>query len=114
MNMIENRKAKAGQGGFTLIELLVVIAILGILAGVAVIGIGSMRASATQKVCEADMDTLETAAYAWLLEDANQNASNVGSTAMQTNLSGGLIERWPAKAYVTIDANGKPVAGGCS
>ena len=68
MKMIEDRKAQAGQGGFTLIELLVVIAILAVLAGAAIIGIGAMRTNAQKTACKSDMDTVSTAAEAWLVD----------------------------------------------
>ena len=71
MKMIEDRKAMAGQGGFTLIELLVVIAILAVLAGAAIIGIGSMRSNAETQVCNTDAKTIETAAEAWSLLPGN-------------------------------------------
>ena len=67
-NMIENRKAMAGQGGFTLIELLVVIAILAVLGGAAIIGIGQLRENAKKQVCKTDAETLSTAAEAWLID----------------------------------------------
>ena len=61
MNMIEKRKAMAGQGGFTLIELLVVIAILAVLGGAAIIGIGAMRSNSEIQVCKTDKETIELA-----------------------------------------------------
>ncbi|MBS1838400.1 MAG: prepilin-type N-terminal cleavage/methylation domain-containing protein [Actinobacteria bacterium] len=83
MNMIEKRRAMAGQGGFTLIELLVVVAILAILAGAAIIGIGAMRSNAQKQVCNTDQQTLQTAAEAWALD---QNTSAL--TAPQATLTG--------------------------
>lgn len=69
MNMIEKRKAMAGQGGFTLIELLVVIAILAVLGGAAIIGIGALRGSAQEEVCKTDRETIELAAEAKKVAD---------------------------------------------
>jgi len=88
MNMIEKRKAMAGQGGFTLIELLVVIAILAVLAGAAVIGIGAMRSNAQTQVCKTDKKTLETAAEAWAVT-ADSNATSVTQAVLK---SSGLIK----------------------
>lgn len=68
MNMIEKRKAMAGQGGFTLIELLVVIAILAVLGGAVIIGIGAMRGNAQEEVCKTNKETIETAAEAFNLD----------------------------------------------
>jgi prepilin-type N-terminal cleavage/methylation domain-containing protein len=64
MNFIEQRRRMRGQGGFTLIELLVVIAILGILAGVVVFSIGSIRQNAAENACQTELGTFETAADA--------------------------------------------------
>lgn len=68
MNMIEKRRQMRGQGGFTLIELLVVIAILGILAGVAVFAIGSIRENANKNACKTEKGTFETAYEAATIE----------------------------------------------
>jgi prepilin-type N-terminal cleavage/methylation domain-containing protein len=61
MNMIEKRKAMAGQGGFTLIELLVVVAILGVLAGVAVFAVGNLRGDAETAACKTEKETVQSA-----------------------------------------------------
>jgi type IV pilus assembly protein PilA len=61
MNMIEKRKAMAGQGGFTLIELLVVVAILAILAGVAVFAVSNLTQDADNNACKVEKDTIKTA-----------------------------------------------------
>ena len=84
MNIIEKKKRQMGQGGFTLIELLVVIAILAVLAGLAVIGIGAMRTNANKTACKADKDTVETAARAWLLDDA-VNTGTLSVTQLVTD-----------------------------
>lgn len=64
MNLIEKRKAMAGQGGFTLIELLVVVAILAILAGVAVFAVSNLTEDADVNACKVERDTLKTAVAA--------------------------------------------------
>jgi prepilin-type N-terminal cleavage/methylation domain-containing protein len=75
MNMIEKRKAMAGQGGFTLIELLVVVAILGILSGVAIFAIGNLRSSSAVNACNVERSTIRTAQAAV----ANSTATTVTS-----------------------------------
>lgn len=109
MNIIEEKKRAMGQGGFTLIELLVVIAILAVLAGLAVIGIGAMRNNAEKQACKADKDTVETAARAWLLDDAN-----AGLTLSMNALTAGAdayIKKAPASKFgitVATNAGGDP------
>jgi len=50
-----NESVKPGRdSGFTLIELLVVIIIIGILAGVAVVGVSGARNTAQKAACKAD------------------------------------------------------------
>lgn len=115
MNMIEKRKAQAGQGGFTLIELLVVVAILAVLAGAAIIGIGAMRSNSQKQVCKTDKATLETAAEAWALD--------TDTTALTANKTSALVAEGYLKSDVTTFGNptrttataafvAAPVAGG--
>ena len=106
MNMIEKRRAQAGQGGFTLIELLVVIAILAVLAGLAVIGIGAMRGVAENKACEADKDTYATAAEAKRIAD---NSSNYPDEAAM--LASNYLKK-QSKFTIDVDTNGN-VTGTC-
>ena len=106
MNMIEKRKAMAGQGGFTLIELLVVIAILAVLGGAAIIGIGSMRDNATDRVCEVDAKTLKTAAHAALIENGNPAADIVDDDGSDAFFAGYIEEAATSGATVTVTDTG--------
>jgi prepilin-type N-terminal cleavage/methylation domain-containing protein len=71
MNMIEKRKAMAGQGGFTLVELLVVVAILGILAGVAVFAVGNLTSDANANACRIEVRSVKTAVAAFRADSVN-------------------------------------------
>jgi prepilin-type N-terminal cleavage/methylation domain-containing protein len=71
MNMIEKRKAMAGQGGFTLVELLVVVAILGILAGVAVFAVGNLTSDANRNACRIEVRAVKTAVAAFRSDAVN-------------------------------------------
>ena len=112
MNMIERRKATAGQGGFTLIELLVVIAILAVLGGAAIIGIGAMRSNARIQVCKTDADTLETAAEAWLIDQTlplataitNNDGSAFGTYMKQPATSAARVSVTTAGVVSTNEA----------
>lgn len=52
---------RRAQAGFTLIELLVVVAILGILTGVAVVGVGQLMERARIVTIDATLDVMTTA-----------------------------------------------------
>ena len=110
MNMIEKRKAAAGQGGFTLIELLVVIAILAVLGGAAIIGIGALRTSAQEQVCKTDRETIELAAEAKKVSDDLADYS----TITEANLvSGNYLKKDPKGTWTIAAATGTAtVAGG--
>ena len=113
MNMIEKRKAMAGQGGFTLIELLVVIAILAVLGGAAIIGIGAMRTNAENQACKNEKSTVQTGLEA--LEVQNDLAA--GAATIADAETAGLIRNAdPTDWTVTHTATGgyaaTPAAGG--
>ncbi len=106
MNMIEKRKAMAGQGGFTLIELLVVIAILAVLGGAAIIGIGAMRENAENRVCEVDAKTLKTAAHAAVIENGNPAAAITDNDGSDTFFDGFVEEPAGSAARVSVTTAG--------
>jgi general secretion pathway protein G len=63
-NVREARRLHADEG-FTLIELLIVIVVLGILAGIVVFGVSTMRDDSVIAACHADMKQVATAAEAF-------------------------------------------------
>ena len=72
--------------GFTLVELLIVIVILGILATVTVFAVRGITTRGQSSACQADRNTLETAAEAWFANNAasvipNATAQNVTDMA---------------------------------
>lgn len=96
MNMIEKRKANAGQGGFTLIELLVVIAILAVLGGAAIIGIGALRGNAETEVCATNLETVELAAEAY---DISEPAA---ATSIDDLVNEGYLKELPGTGTYTV------------
>lgn len=58
MNQVRSGLKFSKSSGFTLIELLVVIIIIGILAGIAVIGVSGARNAAQERACLADATQL--------------------------------------------------------
>jgi len=109
MNMIEKRKATAGQGGFTLIELLVVIAILAVLGGAAIIGIGAMRGSAQEQVCKTDKETIELAAEAMKTAD---NLADYSTTTEANLVSNGYLKEDPNGTWTVAAATGVATVAG--
>ena len=113
MNMIEKRKARAGQGGFTLIELLVVIAILAILAGAAIVGIGAMRDNAKKNSCKSEKDTVETGLEARELD----GGIAAGSATVSDAISYGYLKKaksadWSIAWTTTVGYVATPSGGG--
>jgi general secretion pathway protein G len=96
MNMIEKRKAMAGQGGFTLIELLVVIAILAVLGGAAIIGIGALRDNARNEVCATNLETIELAAQAYDISEPTP------ATSIQSLVDEDYLEGLPDTGTYTV------------
>lgn len=96
MNMIEKRKAMAGQSGFTLIELLVVIAILAVLAGAAIVGIGAMRSNAQKTACKSEKDTIETGLEAYDVDNGTSGSASIPSASLSKYLKKVKDTDWSA------------------
>lgn len=73
-NVREARRLHADEG-FTLIELLIVIVVLGILAGIVVFGVSTMRDDSVKAACHADMKQVATAAEAFNAKEGLYPAS---------------------------------------
>jgi prepilin-type N-terminal cleavage/methylation domain-containing protein len=82
----EMNQEKKRQGGFTLIELLIAIVVVGILAAVAIVGIGGLTSTGGKSACVASADAAQSASAAYY---ANNN------NVWQTDLTG-LIAATPS------------------
>jgi type IV pilus assembly protein PilA len=81
MNREDWSEKNVAQKGFTLIELLVVIAILGILAVVGVLAFGGLTDSAHTASAKTEFTQVETAAQAYLAEDATHAVGDLTTPA---------------------------------
>lgn len=94
--------------GFTMMELLAVIAIMGILAGVATLGMRQFRENATDNACGTDTDQVKVAASAYIAKNGPQIPGASSDERMQTLAEDGYLQGMPAAAgQITLQADGK-------
>jgi prepilin-type N-terminal cleavage/methylation domain-containing protein len=62
---------KKDEGGFTLIELLIAIVVVGILAAVAIVGIGGLTTTGSKSACTASADAAVAASAAYYANNGN-------------------------------------------
>ena len=94
--MIRMLNRRRGQKGFTLIELLIVVAIIGIIAAILIPNLLDALQKAKQKRTVADMRSIGTAWFSWLLDQvgaasAGAHTYNFASALTNTLTGDGLL-----------------------
>jgi prepilin-type N-terminal cleavage/methylation domain-containing protein len=105
MEFMQKRRSMAGQGGFTLIELLVVMAVLGILSGIAVLGVSGIEEGATVSACRSEKTTVRGAL----------GASEVTAGNWADHIAGGATATryWEVSAGNVTAKSGVLIPAGC-
>ena len=90
------------EGGFTLIELLIAIVVVGILAAVAIVGIGGLTGTGNKASCKASSDAATTASAAYYSNSINATPVRTPNwPAAITDLTGDGVFTAPAGANLS-------------
>ena len=102
-------KSKASKhvrpAGFTLVEIMVVIAIIGMLMGVATLGIGKAISSSKQHICGMNIEAIEQAKQVWSLENKKGDSDAASEDDLKSHLKNNVFPTCPSGGTYTINAN---------
>ncbi len=90
---------------FTLVEIMVVIAIIGMLMGVATLGIGKAISSSKQKICDMNIEAIEQGKQVWSLENKKGDNDAASEDDLKGHLKNGVFPTCPSGGTYTINAN---------
>ena len=93
------------QFGFTLVEIMVVIAIIGMLMGVATLGISHAIKSSKQNICNMNIEAIESAKEMWSLESKKGDNDTAGEDDLKVHLKNNLFPTCPSGGTYSINPN---------
>ena len=93
------------QFGFTLVEIMVVIAIIGMLMGVATLGISHAIKSSKANICNMNIEAIEQAKQMWSLENKKGDNDTAGEDDLKVHLKNSVFPTCPSGGTYTINAN---------
>ena len=93
------------RSGFTLVEIMVVIAIIGMLMGVATIGINHAIKSSKANICAMNIEAIENAKEMWSLENKKGDNDVAGEDDLKVHLKNNLFPTCPSGGTYSINAN---------
>lgn len=91
--------------GFTLVEIMVVIAIIGMLMGVATLGISQAIKNSKQHICGMNIDAIEQAKQMWSLENKKGDNDAAGPDELKAHLKNNTFPTCPSGGTYTINVN---------
>jgi prepilin-type N-terminal cleavage/methylation domain-containing protein len=91
--------------GFTLVEIMVVIAIIGMLMGVATLGINHAIQSAKAHTCAMNIEAIENAKQMWSLENKKGDNDTAGEDDLKGYLKNNSFPTCPSGGTYSINAN---------
>ena len=91
--------------GFTLVEIMVVIAIIGMLMGVATLGISKAISSSKQHICSINIEAIEQGKQVWSLENKKGDNDAASEDDLKGHLKNGVFPTCPSGGTYIINAN---------
>lgn len=113
--MVRKQNCEGDDSGFTLIEMLIVVLLLGILSGIAVMGVRNASQMSQRKACLTDWQAVSLASSAYLNDNDTMTATGVTPIDRSTNVLSQLITgHYLAKSQYNTEQSSAMTLGGFS